>query len=310
MSRVLAIDVGGTKTALALYEVTDVEVRLVRTETVPSASAPALEPIIEAFLAGEKVVAAGLGVAGPVRDGVVKTTNLPWIVSEAALSQLLGTPNVTVLNDVQAASFGATVVSAEHRHAIHAAARDVRGPTTLVMIGTGFGAATLVHSHAVPSEAGHMSFSARNEREWALRTHLATLHGTTHVTVEHVLSGRGLLDLHGFVSGGAPRPTDASEIAARARAGDAHATETVSWFTSLVGGVLGDLALTTLPRAGVYLAGGVAHGLGDLLLTGTLRDAYLDKPPMRAVLETIPLFWLDSPGLGLLGARTVAMRAR
>lgn len=311
MRRVLAVDLGGTKTALALYEVTDEEVRLVRSSAVPSASAAGIEPIIEQFLGGDSVAAAALGVAGPVRDGVVKTTNLPWIVSRDALVTLLGTDRVTVMNDVEAASFGATVVAPEHRHVLNAAPVDERAPTTLVMIGTGFGCATIHHRHALPSELGHVTFAPRTARDLAFRDALARERGVTHVSVEHVLSGRGLLDAYRFVAdGGAHTPGSATELAARARGGEAIAIETVRWYLSIIGSVLADVALATLPRGGLYLAGGVAIGLGTLLCDPLLVEAFRNRDPMREVLASIPLFWLDSPGLGLLGARTVAMRGR
>lgn len=308
MTRVLAIDLGGTKTALALYEAADGA--LVRTTTVASASAPGIEPIIEAFLDGDRVVSAALGVAGPVRDGVCRTTNLPWVVATDSLARLLGTKRVTLMNDVEAACFGARVVPEAHRHVLRAAERDPDAPTALVMIGTGFGRAMLAHGRAYASEGGHVTFAARTAREQALRAHLAALHATSHVSVEHVLSGRGVLDVHGFVTrdhAGATAPANATELADLARAGDAAARETVAWLASIIGATLGDVALQTLPRGGLCLSGGVVLGLGALLHGAEFDEAFLEKGPMRPLLETIPVERLDTAGLGLLGAKAVAL---
>lgn len=313
MTRVLAVDVGGTKTALALYEADGDEVHCLRTAKVASASEPGIEPIVARFLDGLAIDAAAFGVAGPVRDGLCKTTNLPWTLSREALSRTLGAP-VTLMNDVEIAVIGAARVPASSRHTLHAATVDPSGARTLVMIGTGLGCASLVDGRALASERGHVTFAPYDDRTWALRAALASLHGTTHVSVEHVLSGRGLRDVYTFVAherGDArPPPESASALARAVNAGDTLAGEVATFYVGLVGRVLGDVALATLPRGGLYLAGGVANGLGDLLRASALHDAFLDKPPMHSVLEGIPLFWLDSPELVVLGALTLALRGQ
>ena len=312
MKRLLAVDVGGTKTALALYEGDGDDARCIRAEKVASASEAGIEPIVTRFLAGQAIDAAALGVAGPVRDGVCTTTNLPWTVSRDALSRLLAAP-VTLMNDVEVAVVGTASVPTASRHVLHDAAVDPDGVRTLVMIGTGLGRASLVHGAPLATEAGHVSFAPCSAREWALRGWLADLHGTTHVSVEHVFSGRGLRDVFAYVAheqGVTASVADASALRASVDAGDVLAVEVATFYAGLIGRLLGDVALATLPRGGLYLAGGVACGLGPILRAPVLRDGYLDKPPMRHVLEDIPLFWLDSPDLGLFGALTLARRGQ
>lgn len=323
MIRILTGDVGGTKTRLALYEgAGDAPLTLTRELEAKSASEPRLEPIVERFLAGQAIDAAGFGVAGPVANGMCRTTNLPWVVQLDALRAVCGTKRCVLRNDVEMAALGLPHIPEARKVWLQQGQPpEPSQPSVLVSVGTGFGRALLVsETHAFASEAGHASFAARHPRDERLREHLRQQH--EHVSVEHVLSGPGLVALFDalIAMDGAPATHVSSELTETADRGarigelglakaDPVCAEAIHWFAELLGAELGNVALQSLPRGGLYLWGGVARKLKLALLGKNLLEAFRDKPRMREVLETIPLALIDDSDLALLGARAAAMRA-
>ena len=321
--RILTADVGGTKTRLALYEgASPEELQIVRDQRAPSAEETGLEPIVTRFLAGEAVDAAGFGVPGPVVDGLCLTTNLPWIVQLDALRAICQTPRCVLRNDAEMAALGMPVVPETSKVWLQRGREQPEQPMTLVAVGSGYGRALLIgKTLALSSEAGHASFAPRQAMEIRLLEHLLEQH--EQVSIEHVLSGPGLIALYetllkADVAQPAPATTDdlARADDKSARIGqlglsdaDPLCAATVAWFAELLGAELGNVALQTLPRGGLYIWGGVARKLRPALEAGDLLEAFLDKDRMRAVLETIPLALIDDRDLALLGAREAALRA-
>jgi len=326
MMRVLAADIGGTKTALCLYTgATVAELRAEHAQEYESRGFSGLVPILGEFLRGERVDCAGFGIAGPVIDGVCHTTNLPWVVDVASLRQVCGTSHCALLNDLEIAVLGVPCVPADRivwlqeRPIVHSA------PLELVAIGTGFGRAFMIpnehgsSSRAFATETGHASFGPRNAIERRLLNYVAERHETP--CIEHVLSGPALRTLYDFIvfEGLAPpsaqleieRAEDPSGVIGRlgARDLDDGCAAAVALFADLLGSVLGNVALGSMPRGGLYVWGGVARKLRNVLERGELLDAFRDKHRMRDVLETIPLALIDEPELGLIGARQAALMA-
>lgn len=320
--RILTADIGGTKTRLALYEGrSEAELSIVREQRSPSAEESGLEPIVERFLAGKAVDAAGFGVPGPVVDGLCLTTNLPWIVQIDALRAICQTPRCVLRNDAEMAALGMPVVPENKKVWLQRGRELPEQPMALVTIGTGYGRALLLSKTiALSSEAGHASFAARHAMEIRLLEHLLEQHD--QVAIEHVLSGPGLTALYDTlrkadVAQPAPATTDdlARAEDKSARIGELGLSDadplcaaTIAWFAELLGAELGNVALQCLPRGGLYLWGGVARKLRPVIEGQDLLEAFLDKDRMRAVLETIPLALIDDPDLALLGACQAALR--
>jgi glucokinase len=319
--RILAGDIGGTKTDLRLYvgdSRTDLQVeRAVRFE---SAAFAGLTPILGEFLRGERVDAAGFGVPGPVLNGICYTTNLPWQVTRDELQTVCATPAVALLNDVQAAALGIPTVADDRKVWLQRAPVDPHGPIELVAVGTGLGRAFVIPGMgAFPSEGGHASFAPRNRIERRLLEFLAARHDP--VAVEHVLAGPALLSLYQFVVHEGLAPATAQfEIDAAGdpsaaigklgvRDHDPASSAAVGLFVDLLGAELGNIALASLPRGGIYVWGGVALKLRAAIEEGHMLDAFLDKDRMSDLLRTVPVALLNEPDLGILGARSAGLSA-
>jgi len=202
---ILAGDIGGTKTVLAVFDEAGDRLNLVREEVYPSASAASLEELGIKFLetVGRPAVrAACFGVAGAVVDGRAKATNLPWQIDEAVLSSALGITPVRLLNDLEAAAYGVLVLPPESLHTLQDGTPPKGGGTmALIAAGTGLGEAILpwdgqVH-RVMASEGGHVDFGPRNELEAALWEYLRWEFG--HVSWERVLSGPGFMNIYHFL---------------------------------------------------------------------------------------------------------------
>ncbi len=331
---VLAGDIGGTNTRLALFEVSGDTYTLVIEKTYPSASQSSLNAIAERFL-GEARAAipsaavpphrACFGIAGPVEGNVCRATNLPWVVDGRALSQQLSIPHVRLVNDFYAAALGSLSVSTEGLVALGGGPRDPRGPVAVLGAGTGLGEAFLLWSHTesryqvVPSEGGHADFAPRTPLECDLLRHLAAKYG--RVSYERVLSGQGLVDAYAFLNEEAAfRMLGRSDTASAMAAGDPAAVisrraldgsdpvcaAALATFCGVLGALAGNLALALLTTGGVFIAGGIAPRVLPFLQKGLFRDAFERKGRLQPIVARIPVFVVTHAQPGLLGAATVA----
>lgn len=318
---ILAGDIGGTKTVVALYERGEDGPRELASEEFPSREHDSLEAIVERFLAGyagRTIAAACFGVAGAVLDGRVTTTNLPWReLSEANLSAALAGAPVKLLNDLQAAALGMLALPDSQRVALNPDGEARPGNVAVIAAGTGLGEGFLVwdgeRHHAVATEGGHTSFAPRNEEEIELLRFMQREHG--RVSQERVVSGMGMADLYRFVRerSGEPEPAAlarrlASEDPGRvvtetALAGqDAACVRTIELFCSLYGAEAGDLALKTLAVGGVYVGGGIAPRILPVLQAGGFLAAFRDKGRFAEMLTRVPVWVATDPRVPLLGA--------
>ncbi len=324
--RILAGDVGGTKTLLAIYEHdasgTTTELRR---ERFASRAYASLSEVLRAFLgAGSPGVSrVAFGVAGPVVDGRCAATNLPWRIDARELASDLDVERVRLINDFHAVALGIGVLDASELVVLQDAPIVDGAPVAIVGAGTGLGEAVLLPSRDGPTvlatEGGHADFAPRNEVEMALLRFLLGRH--SRVSYERVLSGPGIVTLWEFVTstGLAPaldstRARLASEdgpavIGALALSGgDPAATRAVELFVSLYGAEAGNLALKVLPYGGLYVAGGIAGKLLAPMREGAFMRSFLDKGRMRPLLERVRVAVVATPDVGLIGARTAAER--
>ncbi len=310
MSFVLVGDIGGTHARLAVLDLQEG-----RFEAPPSTFAcsgyPDLDTLLAAYLAtlgpAPWPMQAAVAVAGPVREGVAHQTNLAWSVSEASLRRV-GFSRGVVINDFEALALAAPGMAETDKVTIGPAASPSRPGTVAVLgPGTGLGAAAYCvdarGSAVLVTEGGHIGFSPSDEVELEVWRILARRFG--RVSLERVLSGPGLVNLHGALSEIAGRATaDASpaELLAAAKAGDAAASATVERFCSILGAAAGDFALAYGAVGGVLLAGGIAPRMLDALAAGGFRAAFERKGRLSGYLSDILTEVVTHPYLALLGA--------
>lgn len=320
---VLAGDVGGTKTLLALFEPRGRALVPIRETVLASQTTGAVEDALAEFVrtaGGMRIDAACLGVAGPVVGGRSTATNLPWTVDEARVAAALGVQRARLLNDLEAMGYG---VLALDDHAVQTLQPGTPRPGTMAVIaaGTGLGEAMIVSDggrpRVVASEGGHADFAPRGDLEIELLRFLAREYG--HVSWERVLSGPGLLNIYRFLRD-TGRGEEPAWLAERLAGDDPSAAiseialagghplcvEALSVFVSVYGAEAGNLALVTLALGGVWIGGGIAPKIRPRLRDGTFLAAFRDKGRMRPLLETIPVRLVLEPRAALLGAARVA----
>lgn len=317
----LAGDIGGTKTLLALYAPDRGARQPVAEAEFHSASYPGLDAMVREFLAREQQQAdhACFDVAGPVIDGRAHLTNLPWDVEEAALAQALGMRRVSLLNDLKAVAYAVPHLRPADYRTLSAGTPEAHGPIAVVAPGTGLGEAFLVwdgHAYiACSSEGGHASFAPTDERQAGLRQYLAQRFG--NVSVERVCSGLGIANIYDYLRESDPAreaPALAAALAAAADrtplisqagladpAGATLAGETLDMFVSVLGDEAGNLALKVLATGGVYLAGGIPAHILPRLTDGRFMQAFLAKGRLSDVLARMPVHVVTTRA-ALLGA--------
>jgi glucokinase len=325
-ARILAGDIGGTKTALGLFEIRGRELALVRDATYSSREFPNLERVIRAFLdeaSSPAIAAACFGVAGVIIDASVTVTNLPWRLHAETLRQAIPSPQLKLVNDLEAAAWGVMQLPTSGLVSLQDG-RARRGHKALISAGTGLGEALIIADDArdlvIPSEGGHADFAPRTEQESALLDYLRRQFG--HISYERVLSGPGLLNIYHFLrdTGGRVEPrwladrmraADPSAVVSEVglAGGDRSCVEALEMFASIYGAEAGNLALKVVALGGVYVGGGIAPKIRDKLGDGGFVAAFRDKGRFAAVMESIPVRLVLDPRAALLGAAFVASRA-
>lgn len=329
---ILAGDVGGTKVHLALYNFTDGLLQPIRDEKFPAMDYASLDDIVHRFL-GEgdghaaenlaSIAAACFGCPGPVRDGRLKLTNLPWTLDARLLRNTLGIEHIFLINDLEANGYGIPELTKESIFVLHEADATGVGHRGLISAGTGLGEALLIwdgKSQHVPlaSEGGHCDFAARTDREIALLQYLRrTLNG--RVSFERVVSGLGIKNVYAFLKDDQKMP-EPDWLRDRIAQEDPNAVigkcaedgsselcyETMQIFTAAFGAEAGNVALKVLAMGGIYLGGGIAPKILKTLQNGAFTQAFLDKGRLSPLLASIPVRVILDDTCALLGAAAYA----
>lgn len=317
---VLAGDIGGTKTNLALFSVHGDRLHSETLRTFPSKRYSGLVPVLQEFLAGAgpNIDAACFGIAGPVVDGKVKTPNLPWMIDNDELRRALKLGSVSLLNDLEAGAYGIFTLGNDEFHSLNGGTMRQSGNKALIAAGTGLGQAILHddghHFHPLASEGGHADFAPRNEVEIELLRHLIGRY--RHVSYERVLSGPGLFNIYRFFkeSRGMEEPNwlterfaaadDASAVVSQAAlAGEAEiCVKSLELFVSVYGAEAGNLALRAKSVRGLYIGGGIAPKILSKLTDGAFMRAFVDKGRYTDLLGAIPVQVVLNDQAALRGA--------
>ncbi len=322
-TRVLAGDIGGTKTALAVYRFDEARTaRLEAEQTFPSREYRGLGEIVHEFLGthGESLAAAAFGIAGAVLAGEVSATNLPWKLSERQLAEEIGCERVRLLNDLETTAYGALFLGPDELHTLNEGI-ERQTHRAVIAAGTGLGQAVLFWDGAryrpAATEGGHAAFAPRDERESRLLRFL--LERYPRVSWERVLSGRGLFHIFEFLrSEGAPllpevekrlASEDPSAVVGEAGVRGACPTceDAVDLFVSLYGSQAGNLALTTMALGGVYVGGGIVTKLLPKVKSGLFMEAFRSAGRFEGLMRQTPVRVILNPKASLLGAAEVAL---
>ncbi|MFH1566472.1 MAG: glucokinase [Gemmatimonadota bacterium] len=317
---ILAADVGGTKSYLSLYELTDSGLDPLVERRYRSTDFAGVPELLEFFVrdAGHRPSRVVLGVPGPVRHPPVKPVNLPWVIDPVEIGEALGLDQVYLLNDLEATAYGTLNLQPHDVVQINAGVPDDTGNRAVIAAGTGLGEGGLCWAGdryvAIPSEGGHASFAPGTDLEAELWKWLFTRYG--HVSWERVVSGPGLEHIYEFLRDaghGAEPDWLAQELAgtddragciSRAAASGRSdlAEQAVDLFVSLYGAEAGNLALKLLSSGGVYIGGGIAPKMIERLRSGAFMDAFAEKGRVSEVLRDMPVYVVLNDKAGLLGA--------
>jgi glucokinase len=322
----LAADMGGTKTLVGLFRPGAERPEPAVVREFATLDFDSLEEIVATFLEETGTASAHavcIGVAGQVSGLTARLTNVPWLADAEPIAARLGDCPIELLNDLEAMAHAIPVLEADELVVLQEGFVLPGGNAALIAAGTGLGEALLhnVNGRFVPaaSEGGHADFSARTARELALVHDLTLVHG--RVSVERIVSGRGLVNLFRFTHGspdlrGAcraigpdidimdlPAAVTVSALDGRCE----QCAEALEMFVEAYGAEAGNLALRSLATAGVYIGGGIAPKILPALRAGGFMDAFVGKEPMVDWLRMLPVTVILNPAAGLLGA---AVRAQ
>lgn len=322
---ILAGDIGGTNTRLALVETTDDGLRVAAEKTFPSRQRTSLEAALAEFLELHpcKVTSCTIGIAGPVRNGRCEATNLPWVVDARTVARRLGLKRVGLINDLEANAYGIAALRKRDLVVLNQGARKAGGNMAIIAAGTGLGEAGLYWDGSThrpfATEGGHTDFAPRNQLEMELLRHC--LKRFERVSYERLVSGPGLVNIYQFLrdTGKAEEPPWLAEemrqgdpapvISGCALAGKSPiCMQALQIFVSLYGAEAGNLALKVLATGGVFLGGGIAPKIISKLKEPEFLDAFTAKGRMRALLQGIPVRVIMNPRTALLGAARHAVR--
>jgi glucokinase len=306
---ILCADIGGTKTLLGLAE----QGRLIADRRYVNADFPDFASLLASFLADTHTLPSSLAngclaLAGPIADSgtSARLTNLPWTIDALDLAQRFGMRPPRLVNDFAAAAVGAVTSPAADLITLQAGEPVPVAPRLVVGAGTGLGMAIVLPENGgwrcIAGEGGHVAFAPADEQQAALWAFLRKRHG--RVTWERVVSGPGLSAIHEFVSGIRLMP---EQIAERAHTQvDGDAAKALAIFLASYGAFAGDMALACLARGGVFLAGGIAGKLLDLLPDSEFLGAFNAKAEHAAIAARMPVHVVTDPLLGLRGAMNLA----
>lgn len=318
---ILAGDIGGTKTVLALFPAEGgVAAGALHETRFPSADHASLEAIIERFLAdtGATPLAASFGLAGPVKGRRANITNLPWNINADSIAQRFNIPQVFLLNDLEAIATAVPHLGDDDLHTLHPGHPIADGNRAVVAPGTGLGIAASLFTgngyRACPTEAGHTTFAPRNSEQVALLHYLQERHG--HVSFERVCSGKYLPGIFDFLldQGEHPQPdwlrddlaaaTDRTPVIVNAAL--KHQAEicdaTLDLFVRVLGTITGNIGLTFLATGGLYLGGGIPPRILERLKQPDFSAAVADKGRFSELCAAMPIHVILDPKVALHGA--------
>lgn len=321
---ILAGDIGGTNARLAYFQKQDGHLTVVAEGVFPSREHSGLDEIVAKFVEtqGTRPDSACFGVAGPVRNGRVETSNLPWTVEASRLANELHLPSTLLINDLEANAWGISSLQEKDLVALNRVKGTPVGNQAVISAGTGLGEAGLYWDgkgyDIFACEGGHADFAPRTELEIELLRYLAARFG--HVSFERIVSGPGLVNVYHFLRdthrGEEPKwlteelahGDAAAAISRNALSGKSPLAEhALDLWVSIYGAEAGNLALKLMATGGIYLGGGIAPKIISKLAGPLFMQAFVSKGRMQALLESIPVSVITNDKIALFGAARYAV---
>jgi len=330
--QVIAGDIGGTNTRLVLAEIDESGRQILFEKSYPSVQFSDFVQVLKIFLVEYDidlpVKAACFAVAGPVKSGVVTVTNLPWVITEQQLRDVLQTPYVVLINDFVSVGYGIPLLEPSDLLVLQQGHADennsVHHDAAVIGAGTGLGVSHLVYSEGryIPysSEAGHAGFAPENNQQRELLARLQQQN--SHVSIEMLLSGAGLRRIYNFLHERAGISESSIVIEAMrdfdpAQVITDHALleddelcmKTLDLFLDIYGSAAGNVALHYYPIGDLYIAGGIAAKINRKMADGRFIDAFLKKGKISPILKNITVKVSTQEKVGLYGALAYATKA-
>src|SRR4051812_2105334 len=316
---ILAGDIGGTNSRLAIFDVSGGSFRMVCSAVHASREYSSLDEIVQKFVAAShvQVERACFGVAGPVRNGRVEASNLPWVIEGKRLANELSLDNVVLINDLEANAWGIGTLDAKDVVPLNQVKGNPMGNQAVIAAGTGLGEAGMywdgIKHHIFASEGGHCDFAPRNDIETDLFRYLRARFG--HVSYERIVAGPGLVNVFHFLrdTGRGAEPSWLTEkmknsdpAAAISRAAMESkcplCEQALDLFVSIYASEAGNLALKMMALGGVYLGGGIAPKMLPKLAGPLFMQSFVAKGRMQHLLESIPVRVIMNDNAALQGA--------
>lgn len=323
MKTLLAVDIGGTKTLLQL---SSVEGEVIIEQSFPSQQYDSFDLLLCEFLSQKEikqhtVVSACFGVAGPVVGTQAVVTNLPWILDADELAQQFSIEYVEMCNDFEAVGHGIACLKDDEIIVLQEGEPDLTCPKAVIGAGTGLGQALMIPENGtwkvLPTEGGNVDFAPTDQKQILLLEHMMKRFG--QVSYERIVSGAGLVTIYDFLRAYQQRDEDpdlrqamidgdpAEAISQFAlKQGNELAIEALDMFIKIYGAQAGNLALSVIPMAGLYIAGGIAAKNIERFQEAGFMKAFCAKGKMAHLVEKIPVYLILQPKVGLLGARLLA----
>ena len=322
---ILAGDIGGTKTNLALYTYKDGALEIQVQHQFVSQKYQNFSDVIEEFISSykiENIEAVCLGIAGPIINGVCKTTNLPWTIDSKELQIVCNTSKVKLLNDLEATAYGMLYLNEDEFVDVNPNGKKVDANRAVIAAGTGLGEAILFYNgenyYPIGSEGGHCDFAAQNFLQDELLVWMRKRH-PEHVSVERLVSGIGIYTIYEFLKEKnfakeskimleLNESDDKNAMVTKcALEGDTLCTEAMKIFVEIYGAETGNLALKSLSLGGVYIGGGIAPKILPFLLDGNFLNAFAAKGRFQETLMNMQIKISLNQNTALLGSAHFAV---
>jgi glucokinase len=317
---ILAGEIGATRTRLAAFETEGNRLQCVVEKTYMSQEHSGLSEVLAQFVRveGIPVHSACFGVAGPVRGGRSKISNLPWIIDSRELEKQLKLDSVGLLNDLEAYAYGIDVLESKDFIVLSQGSEDAEGNRAVISARTGLGMAGLYwddfRHHPFACEGGHADFAPRNDLQMELLGYLQRKYG--RISCERILSGPGIKNIYEFlrdahkadepewlreqINAAPDPPALISQLALEGKA--AICDQTLSIFVSVFGAETGNCALNFMSTGGIFIGGSIAAKIVPKMKDPVFMQSFLDKGRMEALLKDIPVKIVLNDDCGLVGA--------
>jgi glucokinase len=325
---ILAGDIGGTNARLAYFQSQNGHLHLVSERVFPSREHSELAEIVTQFLDESNTLpeAACFGIAGPVRNGRVETSNLPWVIEQSSLAKDIHLPATLLINDLEASAWGIGALATGDLVPLNQVSGPALGNQAVIAPGTGLGEAGLFwdgsRHHVFACEGGHTDFGPQGDLQMELLRFLSARFG--HVSYERILSGPGLINVYEFLRDcGCGK--ESAEFAVKLKEGDPAAVisraamdgtqslaeQALDLWISVYGAEASNLALKVMATGGLFLGGGISPKILAKLRSPIFMHSFLEKGRLRPLLEAIPVQVITNDKAGLLGAaRCAVVRSR